>query len=67
MDNKWDYIISVILGILCGYLLKKIFFSNNVIYRGPDSNEEKYKVYQEDDKCYRLVPKICICPINIKF
>jgi hypothetical protein len=65
-DNFINIFVSIILGIIAGYIIKLLLIKNNVNYHGPNSNYEKFKVYNDGDKCFMMVPKICICPIDIK-
>lgn len=57
-----DVYCSIIIGIFVGLCLFYLTRKNNV-YRGPDSNIIKSKIYKlsGDNKCYVLEPKIYIC------
>ena len=70
VDNYKTFInifISIVFGIIVGYLFKNLLFRNSIVYRGPNSNSEKFKIYKEDGECYMMVPKVCICPIDLTF
>lgn len=60
-----DKIFSVIIGFIIGYILIKLI--SNVITKchGPNSNIIRKIVYKNNlGKCYKYVPKLCICPIS---
>lgn len=56
-----NQIYSIIIGMILGCL---IFYYSNITDHGPDSNVFKHKIFMYDNKCYKFVPKIHICPIN---
>ena len=58
-------IISVFFGLIVGILLNLFIMGNGNIYKGPNSNIIKHNIFKENGKCYRLVPKIYLCPIDI--
>lgn len=53
-------LISIIVGILFGYL---IFVLLNPIYKGPNSNSFRKKIFHDKikNKCFKFDPKIYIC------
>lgn len=57
------YIIIIIIG-LCVGLIIGIFLFKRVKYKGPDSNEIKKKIYEDENGKYKWIPKVCICPIS---
>ena len=56
-----NHLIEVIIGILCAIVVFFLFVGNT-IYRGPNSSVIKNNTYKENGKCYRLEPKIHLCP-----
>jgi hypothetical protein len=53
-------IIGLSIGLIIGYLIFKKYK-----YKGPDSNIISKEIYTESNgKKYKLIPKICICPIS---
>jgi len=59
-------IVYIILGLTTGIILGKIyddFCERKKTYSGPDSNIIKNNIYIDSGgKCYKLVPKVHICP-----
>ncbi len=57
-----DIIIGILLGIMIAY-----FVLDNDILVGPASSDIKKKIYMDENTkiCYKLKPKIYICPIKI--
>ena len=53
-------IIAFIIGGILGYIFKR-----RRAFHGPNSNVVKTKVFEEDGKYYKFVPKIYICPTSI--
>lgn len=53
----------ILLGLLIGIHMG--FQFNQNIYHGPNSNKVKKMIFQEGNKCYKLVPIIHICPIRM--
>jgi hypothetical protein len=53
-----NIIISILLGIVLGYILYKSFFHKPIV-RGPNSRDIIDKVFVVDDKYYYLEPVIC--------
>jgi len=47
-------IIGYIIGILCNYK-----------YHGPDSNDIKKQIYEDEYGCYKYIVKIHACPITV--
>jgi hypothetical protein len=64
MNNNFDIILSIIVGVILGWLFYSIRFSN-IHHHGPNSKNIINKVYRVKDKCYKLVPRVTICPSNI--
>ena len=59
--NIITIIIGLVIGIVFGYLLFKEYK-----YTGPDSNIVSQEIHSDsNDKKYKWIPKICICPINL--
>jgi hypothetical protein len=68
MLEKNDFI-NIILNILIAFCIgiiigRQIF--NTIKYKGPDSNEIKKQIHQDNDGKgkYKWKPKVCICPIS---
>jgi hypothetical protein len=57
--------VSILLGILVGYILYYFISPSSIIYKGPNSNIIKHQIFKYNGKSYRLVPKIYLCPIDI--
>ncbi len=56
-------IIIFIIGFYIGYFTgNKLFDDINTVYKGPDSNHIKKKVFGYNDKCYTFETEICFCP-----
>ncbi len=59
----FNFLISFVLGVIIGlYFIK----SNVFIYKAPSSESVKKRIiYDEKNNiCYKLVPKVHICPIK---
>ena len=57
-------ILVIILGLCIGIGFGYYFFKQYQ-YKGPDSNEISKQIYNDFlGNKYKLVPKICICPIS---
>lgn len=52
-------IIAILVGIIAGYML---FSQFNIVYRGPNSAHIKNTIYKKNNKCYRFVPCLYLCP-----
>lgn len=50
-------LVYLILGMIFGYFLMYVS-SNLIVYRGPNSNNIKNKIFEHDGKKYRFVPKV---------
>jgi hypothetical protein len=49
--------VYLIFGMIFGYFL--MFVSSNlIVYKGPDSNNIRKKVFQYNGKLYKFIPKI---------
>lgn len=59
----FNIIISILFGFFVAFLL---FITTHKFYeyRGPNSNEIKKNIYKLNDKCYKFVPVVHICPIK---
>ncbi len=53
----WGYIFGIVISI---------YFFKRYIYKGPDSNIIRKKIYKRGEKCFKLVPYTFICPYNEK-
>ena len=58
-----ELIFAFIIGLIIGYFM---FYDNITLFHGPNSKDIKDKIYynKEKDICYKLVPKVHICPIK---
>lgn len=54
-------IMSLIFGIVVGILVYRALFKQ-IIYKGPNSNLIRHKIYNVEGKCYKFNPVIHICP-----
>lgn len=59
-----DSIVSIIIGMIFGYVFFNLFI-NTTINKGPDSKDIINKIYEYNNKKYRLKPIICVCPISM--
>lgn len=59
------YILSIILGIIMGYILFYYYKKKINIYHGPNSSIVKNTIYKDKatNKCYMFEPKIYFCGI----
>lgn len=57
MNNFTIIIFSIILAIIVYFLLFDMY-----VYKGPNSNIIKKKIFIENGKKYRLMPHIFMCP-----
>ena len=65
MDKFLSSIINIVIGFIIGYIVGRMVF-NSVITVGPASKDIKSYTYKDKDGiCYKLVPKVHICPISI--
>ena len=61
---KISNIIISIFGLIIGFILGYFIFNNN-IYIGPNSNEIKKEIYEDEDgKKYKWETVLCICPLE---
>lgn len=60
---NFDIIINIIIGLIIGII---IYYANHKSYKykGPDSNIIKNNIYKLNDKCYKFVPIVYICPLK---
>jgi hypothetical protein len=57
-------IIIMILGLIIGLLIGYFIFNNNT-YIGPNSNEIKKEIYEDEDgRKYKWDTVVCICPVS---
>jgi len=63
-SNYFNIILSIIIGTILGFLFYSIKFPN-INYHGPNSKNIVNKVYTQNNKCYKLIPRVTICPSNI--
>lgn len=58
-------IISIISGLILGYLLAKYYLSAKTEYHGPNSKDIVGSIYKwRDGKYYQFSPEICVCPLR---
>lgn len=57
-------IMSIIFGILIAFIIYYKYFY--YIIRGPSSDVIRNQIYKYDNKCYKFVPEIRICPMFSK-
>ena len=59
-------IITSLFGLIIGIIVGKLVFTNK-IYVGPNSLDIVKKTFvDENNKKYKLKPKIVVCPINFQ-
>lgn len=63
-NQNTNIILSLILGVLLGLLLFKVFPFNYRVH-GPNSKDIIDKIYKVNNICYKLDPIVTICPGNI--
>jgi hypothetical protein len=63
--NIENILINIIIPIILAQLCFKIY-NKKIIMTGPNSNVIKKNIYKYNNKCYKLIPKIYICPKNTK-
>ncbi len=56
------FYLLLILFFIFGIIIGKFLFKD-YIYHGPNSKNFIYKIFQYNNKYYKLEPEICICPI----
>jgi hypothetical protein len=55
--------IFFLVGVIMGYFTYKFFYIR--IYHGPNSKDIVDKIYKKNNKYYKFIPVITICPICI--
>ena len=61
--NLSNILFSILLGFICSIILLICF--KKVIYKGPNSNLLKHQIIKYNNKCYKFVPKIYLCPLSL--
>ena len=58
-----ELFIAFILGIIVGY---HYIINRSYVYHAPSSNSVRKKLFHDNstNTCYKLIPKIFICPIK---
>jgi hypothetical protein len=62
-------LLSLFSGLITGIVIGFLFFNyinDNCIYKGPDSNKEKTKIWEKDGKWYQYETRIVICPSDLR-
>ena len=62
-NNMIAEFISILSGFIVGYISYVIIQKYRTKTHGPDSNIIKKKIYKYNNKYYKLIPQICICPL----
>lgn len=57
INNIYSAIFGALIAIILWITLKP-----TTVYRGPNSNDIRKKIYHLNGKCYRLKPVVTICP-----
>lgn len=60
-----EIIISLLTGIVIGYVIFLLYSRKKYNIHGPNSKDIIGKIYKKDGKCYKFTPVISICPISI--
>lgn len=55
-----NQIFSILIGIFAAACIFYLF-CYKIIYRGPDSNVLKFKIYKYKNKCYVFDPQMYLC------
>ena len=55
-----DVIFNIIFGLSFGLVISSYFLKNN-LYHGPNSKEIQIKTFKDNNKCYKLIPKVIKC------
>ncbi len=57
--------VPIIVGFILGYILCTLYINKNLNYHGPNSNTIQKYIYQDkNDKYYKFIPEVCICPLR---
>jgi hypothetical protein len=56
-----NIVLGVFIVIFISKLLKKTQNKISHAREGPDSNDVVKKIYKENGKCYKLIPKLFVC------
>ncbi len=57
--------ISIISGFILGYIICNLYIKKCINYHGPNSNIiQKYIYLSKDNKYYKFIPEVCICPLR---
>lgn len=65
MENKT---VNTVLGVTVGVIISYIYYKiqQESFIHGPNSNTVKKKMFKDKDgSCYKLKPKVYICPIGL--
>lgn len=52
-------IISILIGVIAGYILYKLYISPTII-KGPNSKDIIKRIYEVNGKKYKLRPIVCM-------
>ena len=66
MVFQLNKIIIIIVGLILGIIIGKIYCNNKELYNshGPNSKDIVDNIFQFGEKYYKFIPKICICPLR---
>ena len=56
--------LNIIIGFILGLIIS--YYINAIRYHGPNSRDIKKKIYKSrvTGKCYKMKPKIYVCPLK---
>lgn len=64
MVELLNIFISILTGMILSIILVNIYIKEIPSKHGPNSTIIRNKIYKENNKCFRLEPRIKICPIS---
>lgn len=58
-------VISILAGLVAGYIFVKCYLTAKTEYHGPNSKEIVGNIYKwRNGKYYQFSPEICVCPLR---
>jgi len=64
MVKLLNIFISILTGIILAIILVNIYIRKIPLKHGPNSSIIRNKIYKDNNKCFRLEPRIKVCPIS---
>lgn len=53
---------NIFIGLIIGYYIGLYIFSEQT-YHGPNSKNIIETIYKYENKYYKFIPEVCVCPI----